>query len=68
MTSRQTPIYSFTTLNTQTRSMNAALDGVTVPIGTRSNLRLGLAQSGLFLFITIRRTMTKCLIDCLIRP
>jgi hypothetical protein len=68
MTSRQTPIYSFTTLNTQTRSASAALDGVTAPIGTRSNLRLGLAQSGSFLFITTRRTMTKCLIDCLIMP
>ena len=64
MTLPWTPIYSFTTLNTQTRSMRVASGGDTAPIGMRSNSRLGSVQSGSFLFITIRRTMTRCLIDC----
>ena len=39
-------------------------DGDTAPISMHSNLQLGSVQSGLFLSIMIRRTMTRRLIDC----
>ena len=57
-------LIQFTTRNTQTRSTRVASDGDTAPTGMRSNLQLALVRSGLFRFITIRRTMTRRLIDC----